>query len=662
MKPPVLIRIYLRGQLQGVKQFTQGQIVLGSNEDVQVRLEGADVAPLHAMVEERESGYYLSDLGSSSGTFHNGVKVLDDEITSGDEIRIGDYKLQFFIGAPKPVAPPAPPEEVKSSIKDSPPPPVKSVTPPVEVIPKPIPVAKPAKHEQSSAVNQSSVEGPAYKAQSDIHSKKTLAPPSAHKDASEFIRPSKGTVVEVIVTWRERVIAARHFNESGEVTLGADPTSDLIVPLLGAGTKIPLVRIGSLATIRISPDMTGELIQDKGAQGFKELGATQRLRQMGAMYELDLQQGEMVRLGIQGNLISIYVRYVPETPKPLIAPVMDMTASEATGIILAVVVAAIWSLYMAIYSPKSLEDEALLEEPIRKATVIFKMPRKQIVEVKDEPVKQEKRVVKIVEQKRETTKPAVESPGKSGKAGEVAPSKAPPKPNKIVSAKPGGAIKTSPKEGAAAKSVKPDPTKAGLLGVFGSRGAQANLDKTFSGSGELQGMAGEATGFAGNAENRAGDSLGTKLKDTGGGGKGTATVGIAGVGTKGRGTGGYGYGTGGIGAKGSVDIDIGGQEAEFSGSIDREAIRRIVLANKSAIRSCYDRALQRKPDLYGKVVIEWDIEERGRVTQGRVKSDSLADGGGVARCVLGVIKSLRFPEPPPDQIGRVSYPFLFSSQ
>jgi hypothetical protein len=188
------------------------------------------------------------------------------------------------------------------------------------------------------------------------------------------------------------------------------------------------------------------------------------------------------------------------------------------------------------------------------------------------------------------------------------------------------------------------------------------LDKTFAGAGDLRGDAGEATGYAGYAENREGEGLGTKLKDTGGGGKGTSTIGIAGVGTKGRGTGNYGSGTGGIGTKGSVDIDIGGQEAEVSGSIDREAIRRIVLANKNAIRSCYDQALQSKPDLYGKIVIEWDIEERGRVSGGRVKSNSLADGGRVSKCVLGVIKGLKFPEPPAGQIARVSYPFLFSSQ
>src|SRR6185437_3691286 len=139
------------------------------------------------------------------------------------------------------------------------------------------------------------------------------------------------------------------------------------------------------------------------------------------------------------------------------------------------------------------------------------------------------------------------------------------------------------------------------------------------------GMAESATGTAGMADTRAGDDFGTKLKDTGAGGKGTSTVGIAGIGTQGRGTGNTGYGSGGIGLKGSVQINVGGQEGEFTGGMDKEAIRRVIREHLREIRNCYERQLQRSPDLYGKLVLEWDIEEGGRVSRCSVKSNALGN-------------------------------------
>ncbi len=210
------------------------------------------------------------------------------------------------------------------------------------------------------------------------------------------------------------------------------------------------------------------------------------------------------------------------------------------------------------------------------------------------------------------------------------------------------------------KSQKPDPTKVGLLSAFGSKGAQSKLDQAYSGSGELVGMAHKANGFAGSNQDRAGDTMGTKLKDTGAGGKGSNTIGIAGLGTKGRGTGTTGYGSGGLGSKGSVRVDVGGQDADFQGSIDREVIRRVILAHKAEIRFCYDRELQSHPDLAGKIVIGWNIGEDGRVSKAGVTNNALGNAS-VANCIVNKLRTWGFPPAPPDVEAHVSYPFVFSS-
>jgi len=108
LKEPVVLRVYLDGQLEAVKQFTGTQIVIGKNNGLQLQLSGNYIAPLHAVIEERDNGYYVSDLGSEHGVFVNGQKVLDQQVDSGDEISVGSYKLQFFIGVPTSVVPSAP--------------------------------------------------------------------------------------------------------------------------------------------------------------------------------------------------------------------------------------------------------------------------------------------------------------------------------------------------------------------------------------------------------------------------------------------------------------------------------------------------------------------------------------------------------------------------
>jgi hypothetical protein len=379
------------------------------------------------------------------------------------------------------------------------------------------------------------------------------------------------------------------------------------------------------------------------------------LKQKRSGFEIDLAQGEAIRLGLHGDLVSIYVRYIQETPAPLLGPIFDLTASESTAVLMSFVVAAIFGLYMLIYSPKPLEDESKIEEPIRKATITFNAPKKQIVQVADaEP--QEKKIVKVVEKtERTTTKPD------PGKASDLKPSPQNKKTNIVSSTiKQGGTVNTG-KAAANAQSETKDVSKLGLLGTFGGKGTQKELSKAYSGSGELVGDAAKATGFSGSNEDRAGESLGGRLKNVGAGGKGSSTYGIAGVGTQGKGTGTFGGGTGGIGKRGRVDLNIGESEAEFSGSIDREAIRRVIRENIKLFENCYNQALRRNSDAYGKVEIKWHIEERGRATKAVVRSNSVGDRD-MGECLARVIRGLTFPEPPPDQIAEVTYPFVFASQ
>jgi len=687
LKQPVVLRIYKGDKLEAVRQFEHSQIVIGRNSDVQLELKDDGVALLHAMIEDRGGDYFVSDLGSQSGTFKAGNRILEDRLNSGDEITVGPYRIQFFIGVPKPAAPPrvdagvpttttisynsnvrqgarpeppqAPPEppptlpSAPPNVKESEPKKeMKTFVPPTipSGAPKGAPTGAPKKAGSASLAPTGKQKG-------------TFAPPAPYKDIKDIIKPYKGSVVEVIVAWKDRVLSSNHFKEKGSVYISSNDEADVMVPIVASTSKYELLKIGTQVTVCLTQEMTGELIRDGETLTFADLSRQNKLRNVGTHFEIDLRQGEMVRLGLQGDLISIYVRYVADTPKPLVAPLLDMTSSEVTGIVLALAISAIMALYMNIYTPSPLlDDEARIDEPIRKAVVKFNPPTPKVQEAVEQPKEEKKTVVVKEKQKTQATAaPSVEKKADQGKAAEAAPNPNKTKRKTLTSQRQGGAVKTASKEGAGMKSEKPDPNKMGLLSAFGSKGMQKNLDKAYSGSGELAGMANEANGLAGNAENRAGDQLGSKLKDTGMGGKGSAAIGIAGVGTQGRGTGGTGYGTGGLGKKGSAQIHVDGQEGEFAAGMDKEAIRRVIREHLKEIRNCYERELQRSPDLYGKLVLEWDIEEQGRVSRCVVKSNALGNDS-VAQCIASRLKTWKFPDPPANMVGRVSYPFVFSSQ
>ncbi|WP_413289016.1 AgmX/PglI C-terminal domain-containing protein [Bdellovibrio sp. HCB337] len=212
------------------------------------------------------------------------------------------------------------------------------------------------------------------------------------------------------------------------------------------------------------------------------------------------------------------------------------------------------------------------------------------------------------------------------------------KSKKFTSVKQGGSLKQEETTVANAQNANKDANKVGMLSAFGGGGMRKNLDKAYSGSGDL--VAG------GKSTDGAGDDIGSKFKDTAAGGKGTATQGIAGVGTKGRGVG-YGAGNS-LGAGGTLTIDLGGAEEHFEGTIDREAVRRVIRAGLGEIRGCYEREAKKLSEsqrLEGKVIIALKINGHGRAVSSIVQS-STTGNSDFDNCVKTRFSTWRFPDAP----------------
>lgn len=760
MKSPLILRVFRNNQLVEVKQFDQEQIVIGHDAEVHLDLDAEAISPIHCLIELRDNGYYICDLGSQTGTFKNGQAILDESISSGDEITLGPFKIIFYVGVPKPKAAPAagaasatssvatatsakaatseaPAAPTTSSAPApsaiptaaTPTAPASSVTPaaapeaPVAKVPeaKPAPAVSdeaktsakvpeqpapveaikvpeaPAKIPEASRETASAraVQKPEIRNQGNksLSKKKrkggTFAPVSDVKDLKDYLRPGKGATLEVIVAWKERILTTYHFKKKGMIRVAeknGDQEKNLIqMPPGFAPKNWPLIEISSGVKINTTPEMRLELVQGDETLSLETLIKAGRAQRAGQGAAARLDQNEMICLTAMGSELSVYIRYAPQAPLVPMLPPLLLSASELTGVIMSIVMVAVLALYISATTPKDWEEQKQ-EDVQRVAQVIFNAPKPTPTPSPTPPPPQPKptpvasvtptpkpsptpKKVQVADVKKEAQKKgksanqASARPQTAARAAEVAPKPDHHRPKKFTSTKQGGAVKQGETAGANAQSSNKDVSKIGLFSAFGSGGNRDKLDKAYSGSGEVLGMGEKATGTSGFNENRAGDDLGSKFKDSGAGGKGTATQGIAGIGTHGRSSGQSAYGAGeGFGNKTSVAIEPGGAEEDFAGTIDREAVRRVIRAKLQEVKSCYERVLNTLPKgqrLEGKVVISWQIVERGAAKQVRVKSSTLGNST-VENCIRDRLGSWTFPEPPPGMIAEVAYPFVLN--
>lgn len=676
MKSPIILKIFKGDQLLEVKQFEARQIIFGHDADVTVDLNDEAVSAIHCLIELRDSGYYVCDMGSTTGTKKNGKNVMDESISSGDNIEVGPFRIQFFVGAPKPKGPPV--VEVAPAVEV---PPVALVA--VPNIPESAPPAeirtpvKPVLPKVPSSPHVSV--GKNGKAKKSAKNIETFAPASEIENLRSYLRPTKGPVVEVIVAWQERILSTYHFGADSDVTIGSGKNATIQIPSQFINGVTPFLELTGGCKVLSPTGAQLELVNTaQTVFSLEDLLRSGKVIKVGSINAVRLDQGELLCISLDGGTLQIFVRNVPNTIKPILGAPLDFTAGEFTGLIIALVIVSLTALYMSVYQPSAPEDEKK-EDQAHIARFVYDRPppreptppppEKVKVEVPPPPPPPEPKKIQVVdmqkpELKKETK--AEKSPVKKVEASKAAEVRPMPtkvdRPHKFTSTKQGGAVAISKTAGANAESAK-DVNKMGLLSAFGGGGVRKQLDKAYSGSGELLGMADKATGSSGQNEGRAGDDIGSKFKDTGAGGKGTATQGISGIGTVGRSSGKNDYGGGlTMGGKGNVTIDASGADAIMDpGTIDREAVRRVVRSILNQIKSCYERQLRVNSSLEGKVVIRFEIVEQGRV-RSSVKQSSTMHDPTVESCVAQRIREARFPEPPPGTVAVVDYPFVFGAQ
>ncbi len=173
------------------------------------------------------------------------------------------------------------------------------------------------------------------------------------------------------------------------------------------------------------------------------------------------------------------------------------------------------------------------------------------------------------------------------------------------------------------------------------------------------------------------DGIGTGINEALGGidGDGLADAyGMTGIFSRATGPGG---GTGPLGI--GISRTIGGDEARqvdlrrrdsapvkvtldltvIEGGLDREVIARVVRRHQNEIRYCYERELQRDPNLHGRIAVQWIIDGTGTVARATIQ-DSTMGNSNVENCIIVRVRRWRFPEPRGGGVVQVTYPWIFS--
>lgn len=667
-KQPLFLRIFKDGQLVDVKQFPGPQVIIGREGQIDLAINDPGVSPIHAMIEERGEGrYFLCDLGGQSGTLVNGQKIVDAALESGSEFQLGSHKIEFHIGVPKPkktaptqaaTAPSAPPQ----SIPKQAPPVAKAQPPPVAAKPAAIPKDVPKKPLVTTTVKQTTTAAagmapatrtPLSKVPPPLSKTGTYAPVS-NADLQNRIKPGTGGVIQIVLSWKDKVLNTYHYDRPGIINIGSHPKNEIILPVFGSvRNTFPILKLEpGNTTVFIASDMTGEVVKDKTTSTFEELRRQNRMVSLGSGYSYNLQQNELIRIQL-GEGVVLTICYVAPPPASKLIPFIDLSVNQLTGLVLGLIGMALFLLWTFIYSPAVVEEPEEEQIPPRKAQFYYRRPVQEIAEAP-----------KTSAEKSIKDKEVAPARGEEGAAQEAAPNKSQstkqiPTTPKAGTGKGIQKVQAGKKADSAPKAPK-DVSNTGVLGIFATKGVQEQLNKAAQGAGAVAGMSKDATGAGAEAAG-AGNTPGSGLKEIGAGGKGTATYGIAGVKTKGRGGGLTGYGTGSLGAKKNASIVAGGEDAIFTGSIDKEAIRRVVLANLKQIKACYEKGLNRDPSLYGKIVIQWTIGPGGRVTEARTKSTTM-NSSEVENCAVARLRTWKFPEPPAGELADVAYPFVFQAQ
>jgi TonB family protein len=428
----------------------------------------------------------------------------------------------------------------------------------------------------------------------------------------------------------------------GRFTLGEDPTSDIwVVPeLIDGRSKTALVEADDQGSrINLLAGMSGEVTLADGRQ----LDILE-ISRGASSFELPVGARARLRLGD----FTFLVNSVLPGKLPAINAEPDWSALTFTGFSFLIHAVFLFLVYFIPPDPRSLSLDMLAEDN-RFVRYVLMPPEIEQTEIEDWA---------------EVQQPDQQNQGGEGRRheGEEGQMGRPDvRKNDNRFAIKGPADNIDPQM--ARERVKEAAASSGILAALQSEAPTSPF--------------GADTAIGNDPENALGALMGSQIGDNfgygglglrgtgrGGGGDGRGTIGLGRLNTIGHGAGGgknqgYGRGTGNLHSRRARGPDVVTPgSATVHGALSREVIRRYIRRNLNQIRYCYEQELVRRPDLAGRVQVQFVISQSGAVSSSSVANSTMGNAN-VEQCVSRAVGRIAFPQPDGGGVVIVTYPFMF---
>jgi pSer/pThr/pTyr-binding forkhead associated (FHA) protein len=78
-------------------EFGNKPLIIGRLSESEIQVRDAFISRVHAGVAYVNNSFTLKDLGSTNGTYRNGARVFECNLTNGDKVQVGNTTLVFEI-------------------------------------------------------------------------------------------------------------------------------------------------------------------------------------------------------------------------------------------------------------------------------------------------------------------------------------------------------------------------------------------------------------------------------------------------------------------------------------------------------------------------------------------------------------------------------------
>lgn len=617
--PTIKFKVYRGDELVAEHTFQRDVINIGKLSRSHLRLDDDNISRMHAVIEVTRTGEVdVADLGSTNGTLLNGEKISRARLRDGDEISLGGTRLV------------------------------------VQII---------------QAQAQDAKAGAAAKVAPRRVSKRRRLPPALNPETYLDEKPfDEGTGrfgLEIGMFLGESLLDVRHYRNPETISLGEDNRCTYRVPeeILTAARYDLVKWQGDKYALNIGLEAFSGAVRT-GGRVMPLTEARTSSAASGGIISVDQETRAVLKLGD----LTFLIAYQPLPKKPKIGLLRQINVQEQIYLALSLIMHLAFLILLSLIPEEQLRAS---KDPRKERSSLI-----QAIQVADQEKKKEEEELAKEEEKR----PKFEVENKELEVAEVEvedPAPVIEVEKKAPTPDQGLTSKLTPKE--IKERNKQIVQNAGLNKVLNQTDLLANV---MGGSSEYLGDAKKGIKVLGSTA--AGDMaydggnmnpFGGELNQGGGpGGQGgfAGNLSTLGGGTGGPGGGGMVAGLGKEEAGGDRKVNVSFKDAtqkikvtiadvSVSGELDKATVRRVIQSYLGQIKWCYQKELQKNPDLGGKVVLSFLIAANGSTVNPSVSLNTMATPE-VGSCIAQKATRWKFPSPRNGGVVKVSYPFLFKSK